>query len=190
MNFFKTASSAVALALLISTTANAGVINNFTGAYDVSNWSISVDGGSVDTSGAPYSILTVSSDTGSKDPSSTDVTITALGDGLVSFDWYFSTEDEDGPEFDPFGWLLNDIFTQLTDNDGETIQYGSTSFAVTTGDTFGFSAFATDSDLGASTTTISNFSAPASIASVPEPGSLALIAMGLFGLSISRKRKA
>ena len=166
-------------------TANA----NFSGGYDVNNWSESLDGGLIDLSGAPESILTISSDA-NIGATSTDFTIAALSDGMVSFDWDYRTNDE-GPEYDPFGWLLNGTFTQLTDSRGAGAQSGSTMFAVVVGDIFGFSAMSTDSQLGSSLTTISNFSAPeVSVSAVPLPAAAWLFGSALLGFFGFSRRKA
>jgi len=165
--------------------ANAGIINDFTDGYDVSNWTQSLNGGTIDLSGAPFSIMEISSNSG-VGSSNTDFTITALGNGLVGFDWLYNTADIDGSSFDPFGWLLNGVFTQLTTDNLFTTQTGTASFTVASGDVFGFRANAVDSDFGSATTTISNFSAPSAI---PEPASIALLGLGLAGLGFSRKRK-
>jgi len=164
--------------------ANALVVNDFTGVYDVSNWSMSLDGGVIDTSGAPASIVEVSSNAGGGF-SSTDFTIAAAGNGMVTFDWLYSTTDVDGSSFDPFGWLLNGTFTQVTTNGSFAVQSGTESFAVMVGDIFGFSAQATDSVLGSATTVISAFSAP-----VPEPSILALFGLGLVAFGFARRKSA
>jgi len=170
-------------------TANA----NFSGGYDVSNWSQSLDGGIIDLSGAPDSINLISSNVDNDEPASTDFTIIALNDGVVSFDWSFSSRDE-GPGFDPFGWLLNGAFTQLTvdgpNGSGPLTQLGSTMFNVLAGDIFGFSARSIDSCCGAATTTISNFSAPdVSVSAVPVPAAAWLFGSALLGFFGFSRRK-
>jgi hypothetical protein len=157
---------------------------SFSGAYAVANWTASTaHGGSIDTSGAPNSIALVSSNDGGG-PSNQDFTITAVAADTVSFDWDYGTADE-GPSHDPFGYLLNNVFFQLTNNAGAKAQAGSFSFPVLAGDVFGFRARSGDSCCGAATTTVSNFNIGAS---VPEPGTLALLALG--GMMGLRRRTA
>lgn len=133
-----------------------------------------------------------SSDIGSDLPSNQDFTIAASGDGTVSFDWVYQTLDEFlSAYWDPFGILLNGVFTKLTedngpDEDGPIAQSGSVSFSVTTGSVFGFRAHSIDSILGAATTTISNFS----FIPVPEPSTILLLGSGFAGVIVWRKMKS
>lgn len=137
---------------------------------------------------------------------SMDATTTALGDGLVKFDWEYETGDFRGSSGDPFGYLLNGVFTQLTIDDpcwiddpchewsldprGSEIPYpiqsDTTSFAVNKGDVFGFRQHSIDSIEGPAETDIWNFSAPAP---VPAPASILLLAVGLVSIRFVRKSK-
>ena len=148
----------------------------FTGAYAPANWTQSIQGdGSIDTSGAPNSISLSGTNDGNGGSKNTDFTIAAPTAGVVSFDWAFGTLD--GPFWDPFGYLLNGSFTQLTDNGGSQSQSGSAAFSVLAGDVFGFRQNSRDSCCGRASTTISNFN-------VAVPGPLPLFGVGAaFGWS-------
>lgn len=159
----------------------------FSGYYDVANWTMDLNGGSVDTTSQPNSITITTSNSGSDELSNTDFTIASAGDGYVSFSWNYITTDIENPEFDPFGYLLNGAFTQLTDDSGSYLQTGSTSFAVSAGDIIGFRAFATDSLLGSSITVVTDFVAPAA---VPVPAAVWMFGSGLMALLGFRNRKA
>jgi hypothetical protein len=163
---------------------------DFIGAYDVANWTTTLNGnppgggGSVNTAGAPASIQLNGGNSGCvSGPCTVDFTIASVGNGNVTFDWAYQTSDVDGPGFDLFGFLLNGVFTQLSNNAGGNAQSGSALFAVLTGDVFGFRLACTDCILGPATTEISNFSAP-----VPEPASLLLFGAGLAALAFNRRR--
>ncbi len=174
--------------ILCLETTHAASINNFSGGYDVSNWSQSLNGGTIDTSGAPNSIIETSSnldpDFMNNNSADTDFTIASLGSGLVNFGWLYNTSDWDS-SYDPFGSLLNGVFTQITVDGISTSQAGTASFNVLAGEVFGFRAHSIDSAFGAATTTISNFSAPAA---VPVPAAVWLFGSGLMGLIAMRKK--
>lgn len=166
----------------------------FSGDYDPSNFTLINDNadGFVDTTNAPLSVTLQGGNNGSGfPPGQTSYTTTAQGDGQVSFDFNYTTMDRDGPSFDPFGFLLNNVFTQLSDSSGPRSQSGSTSFLVMSGDIFGFAIQTVDNAFGPASVTISSFHAPASEpADVPEPAStLGLLALGAFGAGSALKRK-
>lgn len=169
----------------------------FIGDYAMANWTSTPNTGSINTAGAPNTLVMTSSNTGSFSTVDTDFTITASGAGSVAFDWGYVTNDLDGSIFnafyvDPMGYLINGVFTQLNfaDLPQGGSESGSASFNVNMGDVFGFRIYAQDDFNGSATATISNFNfAPDT---VPEPQSLALLGIGLaaFGLAASRRRRA
>jgi hypothetical protein len=174
---------------------------DFIGAYDVSNWaSITEQGGTIDTTGAPSSItLTSGNDYGDvADPpgpiSNQDFTIAATATGDVSFDWFYTTYDyydtvDFASVYDPFGYLLNGVFHQLSPNDLPYLgtSSGSVSFAVIAGDVFGFRANSDDSAFGPAVTTVSNFNGPTA---VPLPATLWLMSLGLAAMGFRRRQAA
>lgn len=157
----------------------------FTGSYAPSNFTLTNNNadGSVDTSGSPASISLAGGDNGSGF-GQTSYLVDAVGAGLVSFKWDYFSRDRDGATFDPFGYLLNGSFSQLTQGSLSS-QTGLASFAVKAGDQFGFAVQTTDNAFGRAGVQISNFNAPTAI---PTPALLP----GLVGLGfgVLRKRKA
>lgn len=173
------------LILLLSGSAGASVINDFTGDYSVGNWTASLNGGGVDLLSAPSSITMISNDNGGEaHAENTDFSIVASKSSEVSFNWSYSTLDLRA-EFDPFGWLLDGVFTKLTDDALSVNQFGSVTFSVLAGQEFGFRAHTTDSCCGSASTVISSFEVDS--VNVPEPGSVMLMLIGLFGLGLIRR---
>jgi hypothetical protein len=162
----------------------AQALTQFAGDYAPANWTQSIQGdGFINTGGAPASISLSGADDGTETNQNTDFTIAAPTAGTVSFDWAFSTDDW-LPGFDPFGYLLNGAFTQLTIDDSSLTQSGSVSFSVLAGDVFGFRQNSSDSIFGRASTTISNFTAPA------VPGPLPLLGAGAaFGWSRQLRKR-
>ena len=160
---------------------------DFTGPFAAGNWTFgTTDDGSVDTTGAPASIVLTGGDSGSGDDSTTDFTIHVGQDTLISFSWSYETEDDDA-FWDPFGYLLGAgpgslLFTQLTADGSADPQSGVASVFVQFGETFGFRGFSIGSDFGAGTTTIGEFRA-----AVPEPSALALVSLALLAGAIVRR---
>jgi hypothetical protein len=158
----------------------------FTGPYAPSYWTLSNDNtnGFVNTSNAPSSITIIGGDQGGLGSGQTTYTTTALIGGLLSFNWSYGTADVDGPSFDPFGFVLNGAFTQLTDNFGPYYgQSGSFSTTLAQGDIFGFGINTVDNALGSANATISDFAAP-----VPEPVSTLGMLIGV-GAMLKRKQQ-
>jgi hypothetical protein len=170
----------VGLTLAAASGASAATVFGFQTPYAPINWTFTNSNadGSVNTSGAPASISLTGGDNGSNSSGTTNYTTTAAAAGTVTFDWNYSTAD--GPFFDPFGYLLNGSFTQVTNNGGGVFQNGTSTFNVLAGDSFGFRIFTRDNFLGPGSVTISNFSAP-----IPEPSTvLSLLVLGGLGAGL------
>lgn len=125
-------------------------------------------------------------ESGDDDISLTTYTDTFLTETSISFDWVYTTQDVDGSELDKAGYLINNVFTQLSTND--LPQFGSISGSVMVsliaGDTFGWYIDATDAAAGSASLSISSPSA------VPVPAALPLMAsaLGLFGFGAMRRK--
>jgi hypothetical protein len=169
----------------------AQALTQFAGDYAPANWTQSIQGdGFINTGGAPASISLSGADDGTVTNQNTDFTIAAPTAGTVSFDWAFSTDDM-LPESDPFGYLLNGAFTQLTIDNFSLTQSGSASFSVLAGDVFGFRQNSPNSCCGGASTTISNFNGPlAASGPASVPGPLPLLGAGAaFGWSRQLRRR-
>ncbi|BCU14669.1 PEP-CTERM sorting domain-containing protein [Microcystis aeruginosa] len=180
----------VSLTLAAASGASAATVFSFQTPYAPINWTFTNSNadGSVNTGGAPASISLTGGDNGSGSSGTTNYTTTAAAAGTVTFDWNYSTNDIN-PLFDPFGYLLNGSFTQVTDDGGDLDQNGTSTFNVLAGDSFGFRIFTGDNTGGGASVTISNFSAPGPMAppptSVPEPSTmLSLLVLGGLGAGL------
>jgi hypothetical protein len=180
----------VSLTLAAASGASAATVSGFQTPYAPINWTFTNSNadGSVNTGGAPASISLTGGDNGSGSSGTTDYTTTAAAAGTVTFDWNYSTPDDD-VAFDPFGYLLNGSFIKVTNDGGNVVQNGTSTFNVLAGDSFGFRIFTNDNTSGRGSVTISNFSAPGLMAppptSVPEPSTvLSLLVLGGLGAGL------
>jgi hypothetical protein len=79
----------------------------------------------------------------------------------------------DLPTFDYAGYLLNGVFVQLADTDGES---GLTQFNVSLGETFGLRVGTVDNEGEPGILTVS------SVGSVPEPRAWPILVIGIMGV--------
>ena len=111
---------ATAILALLASPANAA----FIGDYDLAKWIKALNGnGTITTNTAADSVTLVSANGGPGGAAARNqnFTITAAASGQVSFNWAYSTADAQ-PARDPFGYLLNGNFVQLTNNLGAQMQ--------------------------------------------------------------------
>jgi len=176
----------VSLTLAAASGASAATVFGFQTPYAPINWTFTNSNadGFVNTGGAPASISLTGGNNGSFKSGTTDYTTTAAAAGTVTFNWNYATVD--GPLLDRFGYLLNGSFTQVTNNGGDVVQNGTSTFNVLAGDSFGFRISTNDNLGGRGSVTISSFSAPAPVpASVPEPSTvLSLLVLGGLGAGL------
>jgi hypothetical protein len=140
----------------------------FAGDFDPANWTLTnTNGGDgyVDVTGAPANIqlFGANNGTGFGFDNYTVYDITIPIDGNLSFDWDWESFDAYGPYWDPFGYVVDNVFYQLSDGYGPAQQNGSVSINVTAGSMFAFSIFTPDGGDGtsASITNAFLFTSPA-----------------------------
>ncbi len=163
---------------------------SFSGQFDPSLATVSNGGGSGwwDASAAPASITLWGSDgtaPGTEQAILTLVTWTLTTPVTnLSFGWSYITYD-DGPDFDPAGYYLNGVLFQLSDDSGDNSQSGVVwGLNLSSGDVFGFYVYSEDDTGGPAGITITGAEAV-----IPEPGTLALLALGLPAIALLRRSK-
>ena len=163
---------ALGFILVSPPSARAGMV----GPYDPSLWTLtntSADGFVTPTASG---VDITGGNNGSGSPGTTDFQILAAGTGLVSFTFLYFSLDE--PTFDYAGYLLGPNFFILADTSNT---FGTPSFFVTGGQSFGFRVGTTDNQFEPGILSISNFNAPAT--EVPEPATVP-IALAAIALAV------
>ena len=135
----------------------------FEGELSPGNWIASIDGnGSIDISQSPLSIALLGADDigeSSNPPEAgyrTDIVISSPVAWTASFDWNYSTDDFMS-SWDPFGYLINGNFYQLTIDSSDLLQSGSVTISLNAGDVFGFRQGSVDAAYGRASVQISGF---------------------------------
>jgi hypothetical protein len=162
----------------------------FIGDYAFGNWTLTQTPGAdgfATPSGAPTDtiVLTGSEANGTPappadDPSDTDLTITVLTAGTITFDWDYQSLDT--LDWDHGAYLLNGVEFFLAQNNSG-VSSGTVTIAVNVGDVFGFRVHSRDQAFSPGLLTVDNFTF------VPEPGTGAMIFTGMAGLAFAGRRR-
>ena len=105
---------------------------------------------------------------------------TATAAATLTFKWTYATSDIDGSAFDPAGYVVNDLFTQLTIDDSFLTQNGIVTLSVLAGQSYGFYIDSWDAALGR---------AHIAVSETPLPAALLLFASGLGVLRLFSRRR-
>jgi hypothetical protein len=159
----------------------------FSGSYNPANFTLTNtnSNGSVNTSGAPNSIVLTGTQGLTGGNGTLNYTIAAAGAGTFGFNWSYTTIDS--TYWDPFSVLINGVATPLTSGTSSKTESGTYTTSVNLGDIIGLQIFSRDNAGGAPSVTISNFSAPDASTSVPKP--FTIIGTCIGGAAALRMRK-
>ena len=154
---------------LVNDNGGDGFVNTFPGGFDL----FGSDDGSVNN---PI-------------PNTATYSATALTNQTFFVTWTYHTNDSGVPGvalppfFDPAGYVLNGVLTQLTDDNGLNDQNGSFIATIVAGDIYGMYVFSTDSCCGRADILVT-------ISDTPLPAALPLFgsALGAGGLFWLRRR--
>ena len=136
--------------LAIATPINMVLTTDFQGIFDPSHWTFSTNNsdGTVSLADLPGDIDITSGDNGSDANGTTDYTITLADSGIITFDWFYTTNDTTQYDFPQY--ILNGV-THLFpgyDLNGSNTQSGSATISVKVGDVLTLEAFSIDNLFG------------------------------------------
>ncbi|HEY0742248.1 MAG TPA: hypothetical protein VGD40_12330 [Chryseosolibacter sp.] len=133
-------------------------IAQFTGDFDHGNWQTSVSDGTINALENQLTLIGAEGGDGS-----IEYSITVNSNVLISFDWAYSTTDED-PSWDPAFYTIDGALNQFTNDGGALSQTGNSTVFVPQSAVFAFRQ-SSDGCCGVGTLVITNFAveeAPAS----------------------------
>ena len=178
-----------AATLALGTCALAGFSANASAAWDFSN-EVSAADGSI--SGG-YPAFTITGSNNGVGENTAFYTQTFASSQVVTFTWQYASADS-STAFDPAGWILDGVETQLSINgDMGTTSSGTASVTVLANDTFGFYVYSSDSLFGAGMLAINEdlpgAPPPPPPPAIPEPANAALMMAGLAALFAAVRRR-
>ena len=124
-------------------------------------------------------------------PNGTSTTYLAIAtaSGPLTFNWTYTTNDCCGAHWDPAGYVINDVFTQLTPDVEGGVGDGNGSGVITlnvlAGQDFGFFVNSIDALAGRADIAVTSMTA-----AVPEPSTWAMMMIGFAGLGFLSFQKS